>query len=540
MTEIQNELLKLLKEINEICNRHDIMYYLAGGTLIGAIRHKGFIPWDDDIDLMMTKDNWLRFVEVCKTELPPDRALECQELSRDYTNIFGRYTDTSTTVIHRGELLGGSKAGFVIDVIPLDPIPDEKALKEYYEDMLLYSDLINTKGLYSYRYGVNRDRYFDALKRMETEGREAVLSELEARMFRYDEKDCDYYVLRWGGVPFMFPKDMYGNSRRVEFEGIMCGAPDKTSDYLVRHFGDEWTTIPPHDEQDQHDAIYSLDLDYKTFQDDYLALVDVENIKNLWLERKAHYFDIMDKRLEVNKKTIVALCVLKGMELARVLEDNKELIPVLIKEERYDELSSIFADYYAVQLSRPVIGREDYAGMQRFADPVLIDLPDEMLYAALLALINTNRISKADRLLDIRKNKKGELTEDLRLIRDKITQFRSIITAYDLKDVDGAKEAAEKMYSENPEMVSLEMFLCRTYIQTEEYEKAKKILDKCIEKYPDEGFFRKYLGDYYLKVKGDRDLAIECYRKAEETTNNGIALLEISEIMEQIDGRDEH
>ena len=70
MTDTQKALLQLLKEINDICNRHDIPYYLAGGTLIGAIRHKGFIPWDDDLDIMMTRDNWLRFAEVCKTEMP--------------------------------------------------------------------------------------------------------------------------------------------------------------------------------------------------------------------------------------------------------------------------------------------------------------------------------------------------------------------------------------------------------------------------------------------------------------------------------------
>jgi len=80
------------------------------------------------------------------------------------------------------------------------------------------------------------------------------------------------------------------------------------------------------------------------------------------------------------------------------------------------------------------------------------------------------------------------------------------------------------------------MFLCRVYIETECFEKAKSILDKCILKYPDEGYFKKYLGDYYLRQDNDVQSAIDCYNNAAITTENGIALLEIDEIMEQLNG----
>ena len=66
MTEKQKYLLKLLQEVDEICREHGLRYVLAGGSLIGALRHEGFVPWDDAIDLYMPRPDWEKFVEICK------------------------------------------------------------------------------------------------------------------------------------------------------------------------------------------------------------------------------------------------------------------------------------------------------------------------------------------------------------------------------------------------------------------------------------------------------------------------------------------
>ena len=117
---------------------------MAGGSLIGVLRNEGFIPWDDDVDIYMPRDDWEKFVEIARTELPPDRAVQCLEADREYTNTFPRYADTSSCVIHKHQLIGNDKAGEIIDVLTLDPIPpDDREYERYRTHMMIYSELVN-------------------------------------------------------------------------------------------------------------------------------------------------------------------------------------------------------------------------------------------------------------------------------------------------------------------------------------------------------------------------------------------------------------
>ena len=104
MTEKQKLLLQLFREVDAICKKHDLRYVMAGGTLIGVLRNEGFIPWDDDVDIYMPKSDWDKFVEICQNEMPPNRAVYCAEVDRNYTNGFPRYGSTDTlSLIHISE-----------------------------------------------------------------------------------------------------------------------------------------------------------------------------------------------------------------------------------------------------------------------------------------------------------------------------------------------------------------------------------------------------------------------------------------------------
>ena len=78
MTAEQEVILNILKEIKKICDRHNLKYYLAYGTLLGAVRHNGFIPWDDDVDIVMFRDDYEKFLEIAEIELPTYLKLKYQ------------------------------------------------------------------------------------------------------------------------------------------------------------------------------------------------------------------------------------------------------------------------------------------------------------------------------------------------------------------------------------------------------------------------------------------------------------------------------
>ena len=80
MTEKQQYLLKLFREIDEMCKKHNLRYVMAGGSLIGVARNEGFIPWDDDVDIYMPRDDWNKLVELSDQVLPPNRAFQCVDV----------------------------------------------------------------------------------------------------------------------------------------------------------------------------------------------------------------------------------------------------------------------------------------------------------------------------------------------------------------------------------------------------------------------------------------------------------------------------
>ena len=121
-----NELKKLeldiLIEIDEICTKNNFRYSLAYGTLIGAVRHKGFIPWDDDIDIFLPRPDYNKFVDYCSKNKTIFKLLSYDN-SRWYSYPFAKATNQNT-VIEEEETDFNGKMGIYVDVFPLDGLGD--------------------------------------------------------------------------------------------------------------------------------------------------------------------------------------------------------------------------------------------------------------------------------------------------------------------------------------------------------------------------------------------------------------------------------
>lgn len=132
----QNVSLMLLKKLHEFCVANDIMYSLAYGTLIGAIRHKGFIPWDDDIDVMMLRPDYERFCATYKSE---GTSLYCFQNNPECFIGFARICDDIYTNSSKNSwLCGGAFSGVWIDIFPIDSVEDDP--DEYMEHYRLMQD----------------------------------------------------------------------------------------------------------------------------------------------------------------------------------------------------------------------------------------------------------------------------------------------------------------------------------------------------------------------------------------------------------------
>ncbi|MEG0830368.1 MAG: LicD family protein [Anaerovoracaceae bacterium] len=528
MTNNQKYLFMLLKEIHDICQRHDIIYYLAGGTLIGAMRHKGFIPWDDDMDIFMSRDNWHKFIEATKTDMPENRVLECQELNRNYTNMIGRYTDTKSTAIHKNLIFGDVTAGYIIDIFIFDPIPDDgPTYEKYTKDLMLYSDLINPFLNYSNRCNMNEDRFNKYYGRMKREGKEAVLSELESQMFSYPEEDCNYYVMRWGGSTFLFEKNVFGSSRRAMFEGLPCMIPDKPNAYLTWQYGDNWMYIPPHEEHETHDAIFSFTTDYVTMQEDYSPYLDKTKTEKLLLKRKKHLLKNMKKNLRLKDNMLLAITQAKKMEVEEKIKTLGKDIGEMLKAEQYEELSELFSSYYSLQSARNIIGRKDYPGYYRYRNPGLVDLDDFVIYVGLMTLIHTNRMDMAGNFIRVIELVKGDLSPDQKKAKALLLEIREAVNEYDIGKKGEAYEKVKTLIKIYPNNTSLMLFHCRLLLEYEEYEKAEKEAQRGIDRLPENGDFYKYLGDCWYRK--DKEKAYDLYQKAFPLTANGFVLLEIEE-----------
>lgn len=530
MVEKQKRLHTLLKEIDTICKNNGIEYVLSGGTLLGAVRNRGFIPWDDDIDIMMTRDNWEKLKEAAKTQLPPNRALVASELDSNYTKSFPRYMDTTVTAIHKPQIPGRDKAGEIIDIFVLDPIPDDdNSYRRYVEEIMMYSDIVNDWMNFGGRWEVSPWKYIKYKLTSLLRGKKYALSKIEKKIFSYPEEQCHYYAMRWGGVPFRFEKRWFDSVKLAPFEDIMAMIPKATNEYLTWHYGDDWMFVPHVTERGSHASVDSTEVDYRTIQREYLPRINIfryewgafrRKIKGMMIAKRDHSYNTYLMEMQAyNHKT---KCEQKLLETGVYPGEFTNALPV-------SALADLFEEYFAFQFNRETIGREDDLKIYRFNNPVLVDLEPDFFYAAVYTLFHTQGIAKAKRLIDIWKQH-HEVDERLAQIENSIQIYREAMNLF--IDEDNPYEAEKlvnsllDIFPHNISLLKLKLQLCAVTGNDE----LKKILENCQEMWPEDGEFIKYQADLVLQNKNMQE-AFPLYISAYSNTNNGMIHLQIAELM---------
>ena len=528
MTEKQKYLLKLFREVDEICREHNLRYVLAGGSLIGALRHEGFVPWDDDVDLYMPRPDWEKFIEICETELPPDREIQCSEVDRNYTNSFPRYASTNTCAIHKSQIIGKDCGGEIIDIITLDPVPaDDKEYEKYRTHMMIYSDIINISVGYSDRWEIPASMYLKYLLSYIFLGKKRTLAKLEKIMFSYKEEECDRYAMRWGGCPFLFDKDMMFPVKEGDFEGQKAMIPNKCSDYLIWHYGDEWAYMPPHDKREGHVAVCVDDLPYQELREEYMPKINKGRLRWDCIFRKFYNMRIAKKSHKVRQEGLAMKARAVALDLQGAIDESGLKISDLVENRAFRKLSALFGSYYKNQLSADFIGREDYTNIYAFYHPILVEIPDDVFYGAMLTLFYTERVSKAYRIMQVRQQL-DHLSPEMEGLKEDIELFRKAADHYEFHRIKEAEQIVNELLKKYPGHPGFMKFKCRFLMENagENRIEAERFLDKALKLFPEDGYFLKYKADIFW-MDGEVQKAAELYLQVKEKTTNGIVWMEM-------------
>ncbi|NLZ75911.1 MAG: LicD family protein [Erysipelotrichia bacterium] len=257
LDEIKEVLIELLEEFDEICRKEGLNYSLGGGSAIGAVRHKGFIPWDDDIDVAMLRKDYNKFIEYCKTHKTTFKTC-FHETNSNYYLMFGKVYNPNTKFI-QDKVISADQVGIALDIFPIDYLAKDydTSLKLYKKSEFL-RNLLLTKNWKKYYKGKSDNKIleigrwmFFALSRF-LNGKKLI--EKIEKIYINNKKENAEFAMCVCGVyeeKEIMSKKIYDEYMDIEFEGKNYMIFTKYDEYLRQMFGD-YMKLPPKEKQKPH------------------------------------------------------------------------------------------------------------------------------------------------------------------------------------------------------------------------------------------------------------------------------------------------
>lgn len=255
LRDIQLAELDILKEFDGICKKYDLKYSLAGGSMLGAVRHKGFIPWDDDIDVCMPRPDYEKFKKIFADATDTNRFKLTSDTGRDAEYPFVKMLDKSFCV---GEKGFREVKNLWIDILPVDGLPDslkksEKIMRR--ATLYRYIVLVNKWKKVS-DFSGRHSRFKFVLARIYSKlyGEKRAVKKAVKHATRYDFNGAGFVgIIVWGcyGIGERIKKSGFDEMTEVEFEGLKFSAMSNYKEYLTGIYGD-FMTLPPEDKRKIH------------------------------------------------------------------------------------------------------------------------------------------------------------------------------------------------------------------------------------------------------------------------------------------------
>lgn len=259
-------MLRILKEVHRVCEENNIKYFLSDGTLIGAVRHNGFIPWDDDLDIGMLREEYEKFCKIAPEKLGKEFFFQTEETDPGYGLQFGKVMLQGTTWIENGaRYTKRNFSGIYIDVFPYDKICKNKIKQKFhYLKYRFIIGLIYIKQNYIFsekltlslkiKHGIKL--FFSGFFQIDT-----LLKLRKKNCCRYEEYKNNFLVTKYGG-------NFYKNQNKLEsfvklelhqFEDDKFYIP-KDYDTVLKNLYGDYMTLPPVEMRQTHGVVeYSFE-----------------------------------------------------------------------------------------------------------------------------------------------------------------------------------------------------------------------------------------------------------------------------------------
>lgn len=252
--------LDILIEIDKICKENNIQYFLIGGTLLGAVRHKGFIPWDDDIDVGMIRSDYEKFIDLClnKNVLGEKYFLHCNESDENYFIPFVKVKKNNTTFAEENIDNIQTHKGIFLDIFPYDNVPKQKSIMQRAQAIIvrnIHYAIYVKYNIYSLK---NKKRkvltWFFTLLPVKTLKK---MNRYFSTIFE-NRKNNKYMVSLAGSSSYeeeTLLKDRLFPLKKIKFENLKFDSFNDNDYYLSQLFGD-YMKLPPEEDRKTHKPKY--------------------------------------------------------------------------------------------------------------------------------------------------------------------------------------------------------------------------------------------------------------------------------------------